>query len=103
MTNVEAIKILQGAIKQPNKHDGYLGEAIAVACKALAEQQKTDFLLTIMLKAGCETCKHLLEEECDCEFEFTGYEPKDEPTISKMEQVDKDINVRSKEPQGRSE
>ena len=29
-----------------------------------------------------------------------GYEPKDEPTISKMEQVDKDINVRSKdEPQ----
>ena len=28
------------------------------------------------------------------------YEPKDEPTISKMEQVDKDINVRSKdEPQ----
>jgi hypothetical protein len=29
-----------------------------------------------------------------------GYEPKTEPTISKMEQVDKDINVRSKdEPQ----
>ena len=29
-----------------------------------------------------------------------GYEPKDEPTISKMEQVDKDTNVRSKdEPQ----
>ena len=27
------------------------------------------------------------------------YAPKDEPTVSKMEQVDKDINVRSKEPQ----
>ena len=28
-----------------------------------------------------------------------GYKPKTEPTSSKMEQVDKDINVRSKEPQ----
>ena len=38
--------------------------------------------------------------KCDGEMYFKRLEPKDEPTISKMEQVDKDINVRSKdEPQ----
>ena len=38
--------------------------------------------------------------KCDGEMYFKRLEPKDEPTISKMEQVDKGINVRSKdEPQ----
>ena len=32
-----------------------------------------------------------------CTAKACNYEPKTEPTISKMEQVDKDINVRSKE------
>ena len=42
----------------------------------------------------CYNCKRYeAEGECiECHFE-----PKDEPTISKMEQVDKDINVRSKD------
>ena len=67
----------------------------------------------------CEECGHwehgagdhyycaLLEMRQECCFESKGEstlmfanKPKDEPTISKMEQVDKDINVRSKdEPQ----
>ena len=48
----------------------------------------------------CETCRHwkYIAHEWQCEAcKCQGYEPKDEPTISKMEQVDKDINVRSKE------
>jgi hypothetical protein len=49
---------------------------------------------------NCDTCgtpRHLCEY---CIEEDRMWTPKDEPTISKMEQVDKDINVRSKdEPQ----
>ena len=45
---------------------------------------------------NCETCKHY-KLTCDLFSEICKYEPKDEPTISKMEQVDKDINVRSKD------
>ena len=50
---------------------------------------------------NCDTCRHnkleWYSEVCDgCSKAHSNYEPKDEPTISKMEQVDKDINVRSK-------
>ena len=55
---------------------------------------------------NCEDCRHYNpdHEAIACERcldgKYSRYEPKDEPTISKMEQVDKDINVRSKgEPQ----
>ena len=53
---------------------------------------------------SCDTCKNRDVEgwknPCLGCTGFIFYEPKDEPTISKMEQVDKDINVRSKdEPQ----
>ena len=40
MTNDEAIKILQGAIKKPNTKDGYLGQAIGMAVKALEQQPR---------------------------------------------------------------
>ena len=64
-------------------------------------------------KSRCWTCKHFerMHETpissdgsyytyVVCTAKECNYEPKDEPTISKMEQVDKDINVRSKtEPQ----
>lgn len=39
MTREEAIKILEGAIKKPNTKDGYLGQALSMAIKAL-EQEK---------------------------------------------------------------
>jgi hypothetical protein len=35
ITREEAIEILQGAIKKPNTKDGYLGQAIDMAIKAL--------------------------------------------------------------------
>lgn len=38
MTREEAIKILQGAIKKPNTKDGYLGQAIDMAIKALKQE-----------------------------------------------------------------
>lgn len=41
MTREEAIEILLGAIKKPNTKDGYLGQAIDMAIKAL-EQEPTD-------------------------------------------------------------
>ena len=44
---------------------------------------------------NCETCEHY-KLTCDLFSEICKYEPKDEPTISKMEQVDKGINVPSK-------
>ena len=55
-------------------------------------------------QTDCKSCKYHHEEwfgeECDSCCEYSDWQPKDEPTISKMEQVDKDINVRSKdEPQ----
>lgn len=42
MTNEEAIKILEGAIKKPNTKDGYLGQAIDMAIKALKQQSILD-------------------------------------------------------------
>ena len=38
MTREQAIKILQGAIKKPNTKDGYLGQAIDMAIKALEQE-----------------------------------------------------------------
>ena len=38
----EAIKILKGAIKKPNTKDGYLGQAIDMAIKALEQQPCKD-------------------------------------------------------------
>jgi hypothetical protein len=38
MTREEAIEILQGAIKKPNTKDGYLGQAIDMAIKALEQK-----------------------------------------------------------------
>ena len=40
MTREEAIKILQGAIKKPNTKDGYLGQAIDMAIKALEQEPR---------------------------------------------------------------
>lgn len=42
MTNEEAVKILKGAIKKPNTKDGYLGQAIDLAIKALEQQPCED-------------------------------------------------------------
>ena len=39
MTENEAIKILQGAIKKPNTQDGYLGQSVTMAIQALEEIQ----------------------------------------------------------------
>ena len=38
MTREEAVEILQGAIKKPNTKDGYLGQAIDMAIKALEQE-----------------------------------------------------------------
>ena len=40
MTENEAIKILQGAIKKPNTQDGYLGQSVTMAIQALEEIQQ---------------------------------------------------------------
>ena len=40
MTREKAIEILQGAIKTPNTKDGYLGQAIDMAIKALKQEPR---------------------------------------------------------------
>lgn len=42
MTREGAIEILQGAIKKPNTKDGYLGQAIDMAIKALEQELRKD-------------------------------------------------------------
>ena len=42
MTNEEAMKILKGAIKKPNTKDGYLGQALGMAIRALEQQPCED-------------------------------------------------------------
>ena len=42
MKREEAVKILQGAIKKPNTKDGYLGQAIDMAIKALEQEPCED-------------------------------------------------------------
>lgn len=45
MTNKEAVEILKGAIKKPNTKDGYLGQAIDMAIKALEQlQEKPEYI-----------------------------------------------------------
>lgn len=70
MTENEAIKILQGAIKKPNTQDGYLGQAVTMAIQALEEIQQYRAIGTI------EEFKDLKEKntpkkikyECYCGF-----------------------------------
>lgn len=42
MTREEAIKILHSAIKKPNTKDGYLGQALDMAIKALEQESVLD-------------------------------------------------------------
>lgn len=42
MTNEEAVVILENAIKKPNTRDGYLGQALTMAIKALKQQNFID-------------------------------------------------------------
>lgn len=42
MTNEEATVILENAIKKPNTRDGYLGQALTMAIKALKQQNFID-------------------------------------------------------------
>ena len=51
MTREDAMKILQGAIKKPNTKDGYLGQAIYMAIKALEQEPLTDEEQRIFLAA----------------------------------------------------
>lgn len=46
MTREEAIEILQGAIKKPNTKDGYLGQAIDMAIKAIEQESVIDKIRT---------------------------------------------------------
>lgn len=43
------------------------------------EPQIDNLATAIAHGAYCKTCKHLGDEDCDCDIVFTGYEPKDEP------------------------
>ena len=43
------------------------------------EPQIDNLATAIAHEAYCKTCKHLMDEDCDCDVVFTGYEPKDEP------------------------
>lgn len=45
MTKEEAIKILHGAIKKPNTKDGYLGQALDIAIKALEQEPCEDEII----------------------------------------------------------
>lgn len=47
MTENEAIKILQGAIKKPNTQDGYLGQAVTMAIQALEKVQQYEAIGTV--------------------------------------------------------
>ena len=50
MTLDEAIKILQSAIKKPNTKDGYLGQALDMAIKALEQQPCDDVVSRILTR-----------------------------------------------------
>ena len=50
MTREKAIEILRGAIKKPNTKDGYMGQALDMAIKAL-ERQKD-------ISVKCEKCPY---------------------------------------------
>lgn len=51
------------------------------------ESQIDNLATAIANEAYCRTCKHLLDEDCDCDIVFTGYEPKDEPQTDWKDQM----------------
>lgn len=63
MTREEAIEILQGAIKKPNTKDGYLGQAIDMAIKALEQEPKTGHWIEQIDHE--ENCRTLICSNCD--------------------------------------
>lgn len=73
MTREEAVKILKGAIKKPNTKDGYLGQALDMAIKALEQQPKTGHWIDV------EILDSALWHECsecgETEFYATDYCP----------------------------
>ena len=48
------------------------------------EPQIDNLATAIAHGAYCKTCKHLGDEDCDCDIVFTGYEPKDEPQTEQV-------------------
>ena len=85
MTKEKAVSLLsQMFLIQFSKEEH---EALAMAIDALNADRKTENSSEI--PNNCEDC---IWSVCNYNKAF-----KDEPTISKMEQVDKDINVRSKD------
>ena len=115
MTKEDAIKTLKELWRETN--DTWYEEVYKMAINALEADRKTEpktdcnklinevvkldmsredkFKVMELLERHCEKCKHYLFTDVDgyyCEHETygqpCGYEPKDEPTISKMEQVD---------------
>ena len=68
MTREEAIEILQGAIKKPNTKDGYLGQALDMAIKALEQEPKTGHWIPIEYPTGIEAfgVKEMSAQELQC-------------------------------------
>ena len=81
MTREEAIEILQGAIKKPNTKDGYLGQAIDMAIKALEQEPQTF--------KWCTDCREYDQEKHCCHrwskvIRNTVEEMKQEPILNKI-------------------
>lgn len=66
MTREQAIEILQGAIKKPNTKDGYLGQAIDMAIKALEKEPILDKI-------------NKMKSEIADSLEFWNYSPNNNP------------------------
>ena len=71
MTREEAIEILQGAIKKPNTKDGYLGQAIDMAIKALEQEPVIDKIraeikdyFSITCDGNCDNCNRVVKNPC---------------------------------------
>ena len=56
MKNEEAIRILANAIKKPNSKDGYIGQALTMAIKALEQWLKA--LKEIWDSGDCNDCRN---------------------------------------------
>lgn len=60
MTREEAVEILKGAIKKPNTTDGYLGQALDMAIKALEQEPCEDCISRqAVLDAMSHNWKHI--------------------------------------------
>lgn len=57
MTNEEAIVILKNTIKKPNTEDGYLGQALNMAIKALEQTSH-------LTDRPCSACEYHTENGC---------------------------------------